>query len=144
MAGLATGLRCIGRSRYLYLSFLVSSLVLAFQIAAFWLVMRAYGLRLSIWHGAAVLLIVHLGTAIPSAPSNVGTYQFFVVVGLALFGVEKTLATGFSVVVFVILTAPLWALGLVAIGRVGLSWRKLRAQVTTFAGSRPHRVANQV
>jgi hypothetical protein len=129
---LAKGLQDIGRSHYLYLSLLVSGLLLLFQVAAFWLVMWACGLRLSFWHGVAVLVIVHLGTAIPGAPSNVGTYQFFAVVGLALFGVEKAVATGFSVVVFLILTVPLWVLGLLAIGRAGLSWRNLRSQVNTL------------
>jgi len=59
--------------------------------------MRAYGLGLSFWVGAAVFLILHFGTALPNAPSNVGTYQFFTVLGLTLFGIDKTTATGFSV-----------------------------------------------
>ena len=28
-----------------------------------------------------------------NVPGNIGTYQFFTVIGLALFGVDKTLAT---------------------------------------------------
>lgn len=76
--GLAHGLHQIGRSRHFHASFGVSALVLAFQIVAFWLVMLAYGVELSVRIGAVVLLVVHLGTAIPGAPSNIGTYQFFV------------------------------------------------------------------
>jgi uncharacterized protein (TIRG00374 family) len=129
---LASGLRRIGRSRYLYGSFLLSGLLLLSQIAAFWLVMWAYDLRLSFWQGAAALLIVHLGTVVPGPPSNVGTYQFFVVAGLTLLGVEKTAAAGFSVVVFVVLTTPLWVLGLVAVGRAGLGWKGLRAESYTL------------
>ncbi len=131
---LATGLRRIGRSRYFYGGLLLSGMLLWFQVVAFWMVLRAYGLRLSFWEGAAVLLIVHLGTAVPSAPSNLGTYQFFVVVGLTLLGVAKPVAAGFSVVVFVILTAPLWVLGLLAVARTGLSWRNLRSEVQGLAG----------
>lgn len=74
-------------------------------------------------------LIVRLGTAIPGAPSNIGTYQFFCVVGLTLFGVDKTLATGFSVVVFFLLTLPLWALGLLAVSRSGTTLPALRDQI---------------
>ncbi len=130
---LAAGLRDIGRSRRLYGSFGASALLLLFQILAFWLVMRACGLRLSFWRGVAVLLILHLGTAIPGAPSNVGTYQFFVVAGLTLFGVDKTAAASFSVVVFLILTIPLWAIGALAFGRAGLSLRHIRSKVPALA-----------
>lgn len=123
---LASGIRDIGRSGYLYESLGVSGLLLVFQILAFWLVMWAYDLRLSLWHGVVVVLILHLGTMVPSAPSNIGTYQFFTVVGLTQFGVEKTTATGFSVVVFVILTVPLWIIGVFAFGRAGLTLQQLR------------------
>jgi hypothetical protein len=36
---------------------------------------------------------------IPNAPANVGSYQFFSVLGLTLFGVDKTVAAGFSIAV---------------------------------------------
>jgi len=127
LRNLASGIASIGRSRLLYASFGVSALMLVFQVLSYWLVMRAYGLELSPWHGAAVYLIVRLGTIIPAAPSNIGTYQFFTVAGLAIFGVDKTLATGFSVVVFLILTIPLWAIGIFAFTRAGLSLGDVRA-----------------
>lgn len=126
---LESGLRAIGRSRAVYLSLAVSVLLLLGQVLAFWLIMWAYGLQVSFWVGAVVLLIVRVGTAIPNAPANLGTYQFFTVVGLSLFGVEKTLATGFSLVVFFLLTAPLWVIGLFAIGRTGMTLRALRDEV---------------
>lgn len=125
---LAEGLRGIGLNRSFFLSFLLSLLFLLLQALAFWLVMWGYQLQLSFWIGLAVMLIVHLGTAIPNAPANVGTYQLFTVLGLGLFGVEKTLATGFSVIVFVILTVPLWALGLWALARSGMTLASLREE----------------
>jgi uncharacterized membrane protein YbhN (UPF0104 family) len=137
MSGLARGLHTIGRSNLLSASFGVSFLLLFFQVLAFWLVMWGYGLRLSFWHGAAVLLIVHLGTALPGAPSNIGTYQFFTVIGLTQFGVDKTTATGFSLVVFLILTIPLWVIGVFAFGRAGLSLRGLTTRMSTLSGTDP-------
>ncbi len=126
---LSGGLRQISRSRSFYESFAVSALILIFQILAFWLVLLAYGLKVSVWVGAVALLVVHLGTAIPGAPSNVGTYQFFCVVGLTMFGVDKTAATGFSVVVFLLLTIPLWAIGSLAFSRTGLTVRRVREEI---------------
>jgi hypothetical protein len=86
-------------------------------------------LHLAFWAAAATLIVIHLGTAIPNAPANVGTYQFFCVVALTLFGVDKTIATGFSVVVFVVLTVPLWLLGSLALGRSGATLAGVRAQI---------------
>jgi hypothetical protein len=130
LRGFVSAVRGMGRSRDFYLSFALTSLILVFQGIAFWLVMVAYGFSLPIWIGAVILLIVYFGTAIPNAPGNVGSYQFFVVIGLALFGVEKTRASGFSMIVFVILTLPVWALGFLALARSGLSLAQIRRGIS--------------
>jgi hypothetical protein len=129
LSTIANDIRDIGASRLFYFSLIGSGVMLIFQIIAFWLVMEAYGLNLSVWAGSAVLLLLHLGTVIPNAPSNIGTYQFFCVVGLTYFGIDKTIATGFSVVVFIILTIPLWAIGLFAIGRSGMTVKEIRQEI---------------
>ena len=128
LAELRFGARRIGLRRETYVAFGLSLTLLAGQILAFWLVMRAYRLEVSLWVAAATLIVVHLGTAIPNAPGNVGTYQFFCVVGLMLFGVDKAVAGGFSVVVFVVLTVPLWLLGSLALARMGITLRVLRRE----------------
>jgi uncharacterized protein (TIRG00374 family) len=120
------GLKQIGRSRVFYLSLAVSLLFLLGKIMAFWLIMWAYGLHYSFWVGTVVLLVVQLGTALPNAPANLGTYQFSTVVGLALFGVGKTVAAGFSLVVFFLLTLPLWIIGSVALSRGGMTLGEIR------------------
>jgi len=134
LSGLEGGLRSIGLSRYSLAAFFVSSLLFVFQAFSFWFIMKAYGFPLSFWAGAAVFLIVHFGTALPNAPANIGTYQFFSVLGLTLLGVEKTTAAGFSIVVFVILTLPLWALGFLALGRSGMTLAAVKDKVREIRG----------
>jgi glycosyltransferase 2 family protein len=126
-----TGLHQVSFSSHFFFSWSVSLFVMFFQALSFWLLARAYGLHLSFWAGVAVFIIVLLGTAIPNTPGNVGAYQFFTVVGLSIFGVEKTLATGFSVVAFVLLTAPLLLLGFVAVTRSGLTLATLRTKLAS-------------
>ncbi|HXG94540.1 MAG TPA: lysylphosphatidylglycerol synthase transmembrane domain-containing protein [Blastocatellia bacterium] len=123
------GLRSIGASRQLYIALVATFFYLALQAVSLWLVMVAFGLRLSLFIGAAVFLIVHLGTAIPNAPANVGSYQFFCVVGLTLFGIEKSQAAAFSVAVFVLLTAPLWAIGFFALSRSGSTLYQIKREM---------------
>ena len=123
---LADGLRQIGFSASFFAALFVSGLLLLFQILSLWFAMWGYGLQVSFWVGAAVALIVRLGTAVPNAPANVGSFQFFCVVGLTLFGIEKTLAAGFSIAAFVVLTIPLWALGSAALARSGMTLVSIR------------------
>lgn len=128
LAQLARGLRSIGLGPLTCGAFALSLLLLLLQALSFWLVMVAYGLRLSFLSGAVVFLVVHLCTAVPNAPANVGTYQFFTVLGLALFGVDKTQAAGFSVVVFALLTAPLWLIGLWSLRHSGTTLYDVRRE----------------
>jgi len=126
---LGEGLRETGRTRAFYLAFALSPAFILLQMLAYWLIMLGYGLRLSFWIGMAVFLIVHLGTAIPNAPANVGSYQFFTVLGLTLFGVDKTRATGFSLVVFALLTLPLLVIGFIALSRSGTTLAHIRWEI---------------
>lgn len=123
----AEGLRQIGNSKTLWKAGFVSAGCLAFQAVAFYLVMRGYRLELPLSAGIIVYLIVRLGTIIPNAPANVGSFQLFTVFGLMLFGIDKTEAAGFSIVVFLILTVPLWTLGSLALSLTGMSLSDLRA-----------------
>ncbi len=134
--GMAGGLRKIGFSRDFFVAAAGSLGILIFQILAFWFIMLAMKIPLSVWQGAVALLIVHMGTAIPNAPSNVGSYQFFTVVALAIFGVDKTLAASFSVVAFVLLTVPLWVIGGVALWGTEMSFSALRSEVAKLRGTR--------
>ncbi len=113
--------RAISRSPSFFLSFAASSLPQACEALAFWLLLQAYAIPLSLWNGIAAALILRLGTAIPGAPGNVGTWQLICVIALSILGVPKPQAAGFSLVAFVLLTLPLWALGWWALARAGLT-----------------------
>jgi uncharacterized protein (TIRG00374 family) len=126
---LGSGFKDIGLSHYSYLAFGVSLMLFVFQAFSFWFIMLAYGLHFSFWIGAAIFLIVHFGTALPNAPANVGSYQFFCVLGLTLFGVDKTLATGFSLVVFILLTLPLLMIGFFALGQSGMTLSSIKMTI---------------
>ena len=92
--------------------------------------MVAYGLSLQFWSGVVVALIIIIGTVIPNAPSNIGSFQFFCVVGLTLFGVDKTAAAGFSLVSFALLTIPLWVIGFIALGFSGMTLSGIRKELS--------------
>lgn len=97
------------------------------QGLAFWAVARASHLRLSVPAAFVVMLVVRIGTMLPGAPANLGTHQFSTVLGLSLYGIGQPAAASFSLVVFVVLTAPLLGLGFVACLNAGLNWSSVRA-----------------
>ncbi len=96
--------------------------------------MRSYGLDLPFFAAVVVVLIINLGVSLPNAPANVGSYQFFCVLGLSVFQIEKSTATGFSFFAFVMLTLPFLILGFIALIRSGLSLRSMREKVGGMPG----------
>lgn len=126
---LEDGLRQASRTKEFYLAFAISVLFLALQMVTLWLIMLGYRLRLSIWVGVTVYVIVGLGTALPNTPANVGSYQFFTVLGLTLFGVDKTSATGFSLIAFALISLPQVFIGFLAFSRSGMTLAALREEL---------------
>ena len=126
---LGDGFRSIGLSRNFFLAFFVSMFFFVFQAFSFWFITKAYGLHFSFWVSAAILFIIIFGTALPNVPANIGTYQFFCVVGLTLFGVEKTAAAGFSIVAFALLTLPPLAIGFFALARSGMTLASIKEKI---------------
>jgi glycosyltransferase 2 family protein len=124
----ASGLRNIGEPNRIVLAALLSAGMLSCQVLALWFILLGCGIYLSFWAGMIILLIVRLGTAIPNAPANIGSTQFFSVLALQFFGVEKTVAAGFSITYFLVLTIPLWVIGLLVISKAGIDISAVRSQ----------------
>lgn len=130
-------LHAMGTAPSFYPAVAVSLLVPFSQAMALWVLMHSYGLRLSFMAAVVVLLVINLGVSLPNAPANVGSYQFFCVLGLSIFQVEHNRATGFSIFAFIALTLPFVFLGFAALFRSGLSLRTMRERVSTYPRQRP-------
>ncbi len=103
-----------------------SAAMIVLQALSFWFTMKACRIGLSLPEAFGVLLVVRIGTLIPGAPANLGTYQFAAVLGLMLFGVSREIAAPFSMILFTVLTAPLWLLGAAAMAQTGVSLAGVR------------------
>ncbi len=130
------GLQTIGHSASLYWAMATTLLLLVTQILALWFMMLSYGLDHSFWVASAVLFILHLGTAIPNAPANLGSFQVVLVAALLLFGVDKTTAAEFTLVVFVMLTGPLLIIGTLSLLWSGLSFSDIRRHARRVVANR--------
>ena len=113
---LASGLEAMGNSPSFYWSLLLSFLYLALQVGPIYFLMCGYFDSLSMFGIACVVLVLlRLGSIPPQGPGNVGSFQALVVVGLNLFGVHKAAAAGFATMLFVVVSLPLWLVGLGAL-----------------------------
>lgn len=119
-------LHSMGNSRWFLASAAVSVLYLGLQVIPIYALARAYDLDLPLGAAAVVLVILRLGTVVPQAPSNIGGFQFFTVVALRLFGVDKDAATGFATVMFFVVTVPLWLGGAIAAAMAGIGIRDMQ------------------
>ncbi|HKS68275.1 MAG TPA: lysylphosphatidylglycerol synthase transmembrane domain-containing protein [Candidatus Acidoferrales bacterium] len=125
-----TGLHAMGTAPSFYPAVLTSIAMPVFQVLALWAMVRSYGLGLSFMACVVVLLVINLGVSLPNAPANVGSYQFFCVLGVSIFGVEKTTAAGFSFFAWFALTVPFIFLGFAALVRSGMTIRSMRERVS--------------
>lgn len=90
----------------------------------------ALGLDLP-WSAAAALqIVITLGVLLPAAPGFVGSFQFFVVMGLKLYGVGEAVALSYAILIHATVLAVHAILGVVCglalqIGWGFRSWRNL-------------------
>ncbi len=77
-------------------------------------------------HGVVVVLVIMaIGTMIPSAPGFIGTLQYAGVLALSQFGVERDLALSFTVLYHLSQWLPVNCVGIVFFMREQISLRKL-------------------
>ena len=93
-------LHLMGRSLSFYGAFVASLPYLLFQVVPIYALMQGFGLELSLWPATVLLVILRLGTLLPQAPGNVGAFQALTVLVLGWYGIGKTAAAGFSVMVW--------------------------------------------
>lgn len=93
----------------------VSSLSLLcwfFQGMYYFLLFEALGLNLSIWAALLLLVVIAIGVLMPSAPGYVGNFQYFTVLGLALFGITQEAAFAYALLAHIVQFIPVTAVGL--------------------------------
>jgi hypothetical protein len=119
-------LHAMGRSPSFLGAAAVSVLYLAAQLLPIYAIVRGLELDVPLGAVAVVLLILRIGTTLPQAPGNVGGFQFFVVLALQLFDVEKGDAASFATLLFLVVTVPLLVGGAIASALTGIRIRDLQ------------------
>jgi phosphatidylinositol alpha-mannosyltransferase len=75
---------------------------------------------------AAVLFAVNVTSALPATPSNLGVFQAACVAVLTAYGVGKTNAFAYGIILQAVEIATALAMGMPALVREGMTWKDLR------------------
>ena len=82
--------------------------------------------RAGIGAAAAVLFAVNVTAALPATPSNLGVFQAACVAVLSAYGVGKTDALAYGIILQAVEIATALAMGMPALVREGMTWKDLR------------------
>ena len=98
------------------------------QWLACYVLLVALGLdeRAGLGAAAAVLFAVNVTAALPATPSNLGVFQAACVAVLSAYGVGKTDALAYGIILQAVEIATALAMGMPALVREGMTWKDLR------------------
>lgn len=112
------GLQCLRDARQTLKGLTLSGGLWAIEALVYYLILRSFGLVLPIYAATVLLAVVNIGVILPSSPGALGTFQFFCVLGLGFFSVDKSTALALSVVLQSVMWFPVTLLGLGFLSRI--------------------------
>jgi len=95
------------------------------EAVVYYMFFHIVGLNLPFYAAVFTLVIVNMGIIIPSSPGYVGTYQVFAILALAVFGIDKTHALGYAVLLHGMIYLVVTGLGFISMQRLGMQWGDL-------------------
>jgi hypothetical protein len=111
----------LGDVRSLMISLGISVLYLFLPVLSVWCLFRAYDFDFGLLQAGIVVIIVHIGTILPNAPANIGSFQAFATIALGLVQAEQSTAASFSLIFYIAHTLPQILIGLVVLLLTGLN-----------------------
>lgn len=110
--------------------FLTSVIIWLLETGKYWFVMHAFNFSISFFALMLMNGIVNLATTIPSAPGYIGTFDAPGIAVLTAYGVEHSVAAGYTLVLHVALWLPITLLGAYYLAREGIRWSdSIRAEM---------------
>jgi uncharacterized protein (TIRG00374 family) len=104
------------RSRRLLFTLMWTSIIIwSLEASLYVSVAAAFGqpFTTSLLIGIVTVAIVNLGIMIPSSPGYVGTFEFFCIFSMGLFGIDPSTAASYSIIVHLAQYIPITVLGAV-------------------------------
>jgi glycosyltransferase 2 family protein len=119
-----------GGWRQLALAAALSTATWVLVAATYWITARSLGLEISMAGSMLIAAVTTLGTAIPSAPANIGTFEVGAVVVTTALGVPAPEALALALVVHAAITVPFAIAGGVAVAAMSVSLSEVADEAT--------------
>jgi uncharacterized protein (TIRG00374 family) len=116
------GLASLRSPLHILMVFFTSVMIWLLETAKYWFVMHAFNFSVSFFALMLMNGVVNLATTLPAAPGYVGTFDAPGIAVLEAYGIEKAVATGYTLVLHVALWLPITLLGAYFMAREGIKW----------------------
>lgn len=119
-----TGVKSLSSFNNLLMVLGTSIIIWLLETSVYWIVMQAFPIEINFFGLMLMNGILNLSTTLPSAPGYIGTFDAPGIAILSAFGIEKTLAAGYILVLHAALWLPVTLLGGFYFAREDLNWNK--------------------
>lgn len=106
--------------KHIFLIFFYTALYLIGQILTIGFLMASFNIKTGPIIALFVFAIGGFGFAVPSAPSGIGPFEWAIVFGLSLIGVEKTVAFPYALVYHMMGIVPIVIIGFIFLFMLGI------------------------
>lgn len=126
VAKFVDGLSVLGSIRNVLLVLATSIAAWSAEAAMYWLLGLGFALPVGPQAYLLTTAVANIGGMLPSSPGYVGTFEWFSMTALSVFGLGSDQALSYILALHAFLLAPVTLLGLAFLWRLGLSLRVLR------------------
>ncbi|MCP4219181.1 MAG: flippase-like domain-containing protein [bacterium] len=112
----------------------ITLLVILSQVITNLILFKAFGLNLHFFEALILQLVLIIGMAIPSVPGKIGVFEYTVILGLSMFGVDESTALSYGLMLHVIAYLPKIILGFVFMAGLNISLQTTEAELEQFEG----------
>jgi len=137
------GLHALRGGRAVVVLLLYSAAIWTVETTMYFLVLRGFNVQLdvqtTVLAAALLLVVVNLGIMLPSAPGYIGTFQFFGVLALSTFAIQRELALSITIVAHSIQYVLVTGLGLIFFSQASMSFKTPFAKLS-LESARPEDV----
>ncbi len=96
-----SGFNVLKNGQEIALIFFYSLILWTVSAISFYCMFLGCNIHLPFFAAVFVLIVIAIGISIPSSPGFIGTFQYFAVLGLAVFGIDKNTALTYSLVLHI-------------------------------------------
>lgn len=119
------GFSIVRKVKILGLVFILSICVWLCEALMYYFLALSFDIHLSFPKFIFILSIVNFGIIIPAGPGYLGTFEFFCVKSMAVFGISVSMALSYAFVLHVAQFLPTTTIGLIFLWKEGLSLKML-------------------